>query len=127
MQFDSFDDAMHIYGCDRMSVIAIYEGSKMPVEVIIRFSIDNERNSALRNKLNTKLEGHGFSKLQSRTATYLNSSISDLDLSNAMSDFWSEVHGHKGTGTIDHFWMYADQELSTEDREKISSETKKED
>lgn len=93
----------------------------MSVEVIIRFSVDNEKNSVLRNKLNTKLENHGFVKVESRTATYINGSISPGILSQAMSEFWNEVHSHTGGGTIDHFWMYADKELSAEDKEKISS------
>lgn len=97
----------------------------MSIEVIIRFSIDNETNGALRNKLNAKLEKHGFVKVESRTATYINGSISPAILSQAMSDFWSEVHSHTGAGTIDHFWMYADKELSQSDKEKLSSEPPK--
>lgn len=80
------------------------------MRVIIRFSIDNDSQSLLRNSLVYKLETlHSFKKA-SKTSTYEYHSTSPVALSKVLSDFWHVVESHKGSATIDHFWMYVDQD-----------------
>lgn len=77
------------------------------MRVIIRFSISHERNSALRNAL-AKILASKSIYLQANTATYENSSISQKDLADVLSDFFIQANTHRGKGKIDHFWMYSD-------------------
>lgn len=77
------------------------------MRTIIRFSVDNEKTGALRNKLNGVLTSNGF-VLTRRTATYEHANITQTTLSNVMSSFWGAAVTHKGTGRLDHFWMYSD-------------------
>lgn len=78
------------------------------MRVIIRFSVDNEINGALRNKLAGNLRAAGF-RLLAHTATYQNSRISEGDLASALRVFWRIASKHGGPGTIDHFWLYSDR------------------
>jgi hypothetical protein len=82
------------------------------VRAIIRFSIDNEPNGALRNKLLGKLRTAGF-RLQAQTATYEHVNIDDPGLSKVLSNFWNTAdlhHNQQGhPGRVDHFWMYCDR------------------
>lgn len=78
------------------------------MQAIIRFSIDGEKNGALRNKLKGRLEQAGFVHA-GNTATYRHNNIDPAGLSTALSDFWATASGHKGNGKVDHFWMYTDR------------------
>ena len=78
------------------------------MRVIIRFSVDHESNSALRNKLNGVLTGEGFTK-RSNTATYQHRNLQTLDVSRVLRKFWNKAHQHSGPGQVDHFWMYSDR------------------
>lgn len=78
------------------------------MQAIIRFSIDGEKNGALRNKLKAGLEQAGFVHA-GNTATYRHNNIDPNQLSTALGAFWGAASGHKGNGKVDHFWMYADR------------------
>ena len=78
------------------------------MRAIIRFSIDRENNSALRNKLAPILEGTGFQRGEN-TATYEHQNISQQSLGAALNQFWTTANAHEGPGRIDHFWMYSDR------------------
>ncbi len=78
------------------------------MRVIIRFSIDNEKDGALRNKLATKLRAAKFGLLK-HTATWSNTTISEHRLALTLSAFWRTADGHSGPGRLDHFWLYSDR------------------
>jgi hypothetical protein len=82
------------------------------MRAIIRFSIDREKNGALRNKLLGRLRKAGF-VLQKNTATYENPAINSYELSVVLEDFWRTNRTHTVTkgprGRVDHFWMYCDR------------------
>jgi hypothetical protein len=78
------------------------------MRAIIRFSVDYEINSALRNKLTPILETAGFQRGEN-TATYEHQNISQGNLGGALQNFWSTANAHGGPGRIDHFWMYSDR------------------
>ncbi len=82
------------------------------MRAIIRFSIDREKNGALRNKLLSRLRSAGFS-LQRNTATYEHPNINSYEMSVFLEDFWRTAKNHRVAsgprGRVDHFWMYADR------------------
>ncbi|MGO9605414.1 MAG: hypothetical protein ACLQAT_18835 [Candidatus Binataceae bacterium] len=78
------------------------------MRAIIRFSVDNETNGALNNKLNKVLTDANFAKAQN-TATYERIGLQALGLGQMLEKFWSTAHGHEGPGRLDHFWMYSDR------------------
>jgi len=78
------------------------------MRAIIRFSVDGEKNSALRNQLVGQLEAAGFTRF-GNTATWENNHISAQGLGNAVRDFWTNAATHNGPGRIDHYWMYCDR------------------
>ncbi|WP_422031157.1 hypothetical protein [Reyranella sp.] len=78
------------------------------MRVIIRFSVDGEKNSVLRNKLVKSLTDVGFVRGK-KTATFEHSTISAGNLGVALQDFYRLAQTHKGPGTLDHFWLYSDQ------------------
>jgi len=78
------------------------------VRAIIRFSVDNEKNSALRNQLAAVLTRHGFSLNPHVTATWENASIDEPKLATAMLEFWTAAQHPPNGAFIDHVWMYAD-------------------
>lgn len=78
------------------------------MRAIVRFSVDNEKNSALRNKLAGVLTAAGFVRNQN-TATYEHQHIDASGLSGVHASFWTKAAAHRGTGRVDHFWMYSDR------------------
>jgi hypothetical protein len=78
------------------------------MRAIVRFSVDGEANSALRNNLSGVLTRAGFSR-NANTATYEASHLSKGDIGKALGEFWRRANGHKGPGRLDHFWMYSDK------------------
>lgn len=78
------------------------------MRAIIRFSVDGEANSALRNKLANWLIGKGFVRA-GNTATYEHQHIAKADLAKVLGDFWRKANSHQGPGRLDHFWMYSDR------------------
>jgi hypothetical protein len=82
------------------------------VRVIIRFSLNNDRGSALRNALAEVLEGGGLVR-QSNTATY-EGDLSEAEIRNAMRRFWNIASGF-ASAHVDHFWMYADAQPAAND------------
>jgi len=78
------------------------------MRVIIRFSVDGEKNSALRNKINTVLNNAGF-RLRKHTATYEHKNLQTIDLGRLLRAVWNKAYHHQGPGQIDHFWMYSDR------------------
>lgn len=78
------------------------------MRVIIRFSVDNENNGALRNKLAGVLTRSGMTR-DANTATYEAIHLTSLDVGKMLSEFWKRANNHQGPGSIDHFWMYSDK------------------
>jgi hypothetical protein len=81
------------------------------MRVIIRFSLDGDTNSKLRNKLNAVLKKHGIT-LRKRTGTYEGIGIDAFEIEQAMVEFWSKAQTLSPT-KIDHFWMYTDKRAVT--------------
>ena len=73
----------------------------------IRFSVDNENNSALRNKLTKIIEDAGLIKIG--TSKYSTQNISETDLSTMLNDFWQTAANHQGPGKLDHVWFDSDR------------------
>lgn len=82
------------------------------MRVILRFSVDNEINGSLRNKLTRRLTKAGFA-LQKRTATYEHRTIDPDDMATVLETFWTTANNHRAIygkpGRIDHFWLYSDR------------------
>lgn len=78
------------------------------MQAIIRFSLDGEKNGALRNKLAGVLQGAGFTR-NGNTATYRHAHIEPAGIQAALNSFWNAAATHKGNGKVDHFWMYTDR------------------
>lgn len=76
--------------------------------VRLSFSINSEIDGALSKALRTILEGYGFVKARSNTATYKAPRISKVKLSRALRDFWRRVATHAGPGAIDNFFCYVE-------------------
>ncbi len=83
------------------------------MRAIIRFSIDNEDNSALRNKLQAVLRRQGFSN-KKNTATYSGKGpkTDAKKLADALYAFWVKLYKHPAhrPGKLDHFWMYVERQ-----------------
>jgi hypothetical protein len=78
---------------------------------IIRFSVNNENNSALRNKLRDALKTH--IRLKENTGTYRTwrkRGITEKEMALVLKRFWSAASSHQGPGYLDHFWMYTEQQ-----------------
>ncbi len=80
------------------------------MRVTLRFSVSNEQNGTLRNKLATALESHGVALKTGETGTYECNALSEAGLRAALLAFWTEASNFQGPGHIDHVWMYAGQE-----------------
>ncbi len=78
------------------------------MRVIIRFSLDKDKGSKLRNKLQGILKQSGIKWRGQVTGTYENLDISAIDLASALGDFWAEVNQMPPPTHLDHFWMYTD-------------------
>ena len=78
------------------------------MDVIIRFSLDGDRSSKLRNKLKDVLKSGNIDWDSSTTATYRGSNISSVDLAKTLANFWTAVNADKRRVSFDHFWMYCD-------------------
>ena len=61
------------------------------MRVIIRFSVDGEKNSALRNKINTVLNNAGF-RLRKHTATYEHKNLQTIDLGRLLRAVWNKAY-----------------------------------
>ena len=72
---------------------------------IVRFSLNNDRRSRLRNILYPILTNAGLRRVS--TGTY-RGDLTEADLRNALAQFWNAMHGYRGGAHLDHFWMYAD-------------------
>jgi hypothetical protein len=72
---------------------------------IIRFSLNDDARSRLRNQLAPILEGIGLRRIS--TGTY-DGDIREADLRLALSQFWQKMAAYTGRAHLDHFWMYTD-------------------
>ena len=79
---------------------------------IIRFSVDGETNSTLRNRLAKVLTDAGYLLNQHVTATYEHSTIPELTLAHVMREFWAVAEAPPNNAHLDHVWMYADNPSS---------------
>jgi len=76
---------------------------------IIRFSVDGEANSQLRNRLAKILTDAGYVLNPHVTATYETGDISAANLASTMQRFWADASNPPVPGVkVDHVWMYAD-------------------
>ncbi|GGO35769.1 hypothetical protein GCM10010991_28580 [Gemmobacter aquaticus] len=78
------------------------------MQAIIRFSLNNDVGSPLRNRLEGILVAAGFARGQN-TATYRHEHIEPPQMSTTLRDFWAAVAAHQAGGRVDHFWMYTDR------------------
>lgn len=91
------------------------------MRTIVRFSLDHDYGSELRNMLAPILEGSGL--VRTGTGTY-EGSISASDLGKALAAAWAAVAYHTGSGRsgrLDHFWMYSDNSTLQIDPVVLSS------
>jgi hypothetical protein len=83
------------------------------MRVIIRFSINRDHGSKMRNSLKAILEKHGIrwtgAKSAGKTGTYEGDDIDEADIQKALRLFWLKAQ-RIGITHLDHFWMYADKE-----------------
>lgn len=84
--------------------------------VIIRFSIDGDNGSKVRNKLATVLGGAGFAQFGGNTGSWRNESINQNDACKKMaevlmilSDPSSNVTNVDASTLMDHIWIYIEQ------------------
>ncbi|MHB1021499.1 MAG: hypothetical protein ACYC46_10325 [Acidobacteriaceae bacterium] len=80
------------------------------MRTIIRFSVDGEKDSRLRNKLKEVLVNSKLTDTH-KTATY-EGKTTVKKLAACLQRFWQTVDQHQGSGKIDHFWMYCDKKKS---------------
>lgn len=78
------------------------------MRAILRWSLDGDKKSALRNKLMPILTQNGFAYLPN-TATLEAPHIDASDLANVLQAFWSVADAHRGPARVDHFWLYTDR------------------
>jgi hypothetical protein len=78
------------------------------MRTIIRFSLDRNKGSKLRNKLKGILKRYGIKWQGDVTGTYEHHNISAIDLAAALGDFWAEVNQMPRPTHLDHFWLYTD-------------------
>jgi hypothetical protein len=76
------------------------------MRVIIRFSLDDDTNSYLTNKLRAILTNLGFERQATGTYEAINGRAAQIAA--ALEQFWQAIATHTGRGTVDHFWMYSD-------------------
>ena len=79
------------------------------MRVIVRFSLDGDLGSKLRNQLHGILSGSGLSP-GANTATWEGKGLSEQDVHSAMCKFWDKIQTYSGPGSLDHFWMYVDDD-----------------
>jgi hypothetical protein len=77
------------------------------MQTIVRFSLNRDKGSKLRNALTPILEGAGIKKVS--TGTY-KGDVTEAVLRNVLAQFWNAMGAHMGPAHLDHFWMYADNE-----------------
>ncbi len=79
------------------------------MRALIRFSLDDDKNSELRNKLAKILvDDYGFVKHGKNTATYEHADITKPKLKVVMDRFWKQAVKSTNVAEIDHVWMYCD-------------------
>ena len=79
------------------------------MRVIIRFSLNRDTGSKMRNALKPVLEKYGIKWTGRKTGTYEGRYIDEADIQKALREFWVKAQ-NLGTAHIDHFWMYADKD-----------------
>jgi hypothetical protein len=80
------------------------------MRVVIRFSLNRDPRSALRNALKAVLEAQGIMWTGRSTATY-EGNIPGASIRIALSRFWRVVNSHSvRKARLDHFWMYSDRQ-----------------
>jgi hypothetical protein len=87
------------------------------MRVIIRFSLNRDRRSELRNVLKTVLENHGITWTGRMTGTY-EGNVSETAIRDATRIFWNRVANFPGAAHVDHFWMYADKAEDAAEQEE---------
>jgi hypothetical protein len=92
------------------------------MRVIIRFSLNNDQGSALRNILFPVLENGGIMWTGANTGTYEGDDIDEADLRNVLALFWNTLAGYMGNAHLDHFWMYVDKKRGEDDNEDPGKE-----
>ena len=75
------------------------------MRTIVKFSLNNDSNSALRNRLTSILQTIGLRR--TGTGTY-EGHVQEAELKSALGEFWGATAGHRGNAQLDHFWMLVD-------------------
>lgn len=78
------------------------------MRVVIRFSLNGDSGSTLRNALKTILEDKGINWTGRTTATY-EGDVAESAIREALSSFWKRVANFRPPTKLDHFWMYTDR------------------
>jgi len=83
------------------------------MRVIIRFSLNKDVGSPLRNTLKPILEAQGIMWTNKMTGTY-EGYDSPKKIRLALARFWKAVADAQAVGKvrIDHFWMYTDRKTA---------------
>ncbi len=77
------------------------------MRVVIRFSLNKDHGSALRNTLKAILEQRNIIWTGKTTGTY-EGYADEADVRLALTAFWKAVELSQN-GVVDHFWMYTDR------------------
>lgn len=77
------------------------------MRVIIRFSLNQDKNSVLRNALKPLLEAQGIMWTGGTTSTY-EGNVLEKNVRRALSRFWRALANNATNAHLDHFWMYSD-------------------
>ena len=73
------------------------------MRTIIGFSLNNDSNSALRNRLLSILKTAGLGRVG--TGTY-EGHVQEAKLQSVLGEFWGAILTHRGDAHLDHFFMW---------------------
>lgn len=78
------------------------------MRAIVRFSVDGENDTPLRNQLRAVFMSAGFVLNQNVTGTYEHPMISGHQLAQTMLHFWQMAMHAPNAAHIEHIWIYCD-------------------
>lgn len=82
------------------------------MRVVIRFSLNRDKRSELRNALKPILEAQGIMWTGRNTGTY-EGDVDEAHIKRALSQFWTRLANNMTSAHLDHFWMYTDKKSGT--------------
>ena len=80
--------------------------------VIVRFSLNDDKNSQLRNKLEKSLQSHGINR--TKTATYESASADQQEAANVLANLLktlgeANLSADGDSPSLCHLWIYVDR------------------